>query len=258
MWNWGERVRVEAYFYTNPGGRDTNEDSADYCLYADGGFFVLADGLGGHRDGADASALVVESMLSNWEKTSGESMAERLTECVSQANQAVLKEQQERGVVMKSTVVALALDEDKAAWTHVGDSRLYHISGGHIYHATQDHSVTYKKYLMGEIAREAINFDEDRSSLLRAVGDVSRCLPECGEPVNGGIVFPGDAFLLCSDGFWEYLYDEEILVDCLKAESARQWAELMLLRLLPRMRPGSDNLTLLTVLLRDSDQEEAT
>ncbi len=257
MWNWGEHVKAEAYYYTNPGGREANEDSVDYCLYEDGGFFVLADGLGGHRDGADASALVVEAMLSNWEKGSGESMSERLANCVAQANQAVLEEQQKRGTIMKSTVVALSLNEDKAAWAHVGDSRLYHITDGHIYHATQDHSVTYKKYLMGEITREAINFDEDRSSLLRAVGDVSRCLPSCGEPVNGGLVSPGDAFLLCSDGFWEYLYDEEILVDCLKAESPQQWAELMLLRLLPRVRPGSDNLTLLTVFLHESDQEEA-
>lgn len=229
----------------------------DYCLYEDGGFFVLADGLGGHRDGADASATVVESMLSSWEKSSEGSMMERLVGCISQANQAVLEKQRERGAIMKSTVVALALSGNKGAWAHVGDSRLYHVTNGHIYHATQDHSVTYKKYLNHEIPREAINFDEDRSSLLRAVGDVSRCLPDCGEPINGGIVSPGDAFLLCSDGFWEYLYDEEILIDCLKAESPQRWAELMLLRLLPRMRPGSDNLTLLTVFLKERGQEEA-
>lgn len=257
MWNWGEPVKVDAYYYTNPGGRENNEDNADYFLDEDCGFFVLADGLGGHRGGADASALVVESMLSSWEEVSGESMKEQLAACISQANEAVLKEQQERGIIMKSTVVALALNEGRAAWAHVGDSRLYHITGGRIYHATQDHSVTYKKYLMGEIRREEINFDEDRSSLLRAVGDSSKCLPTCGEPLNGGTVFPGDAFLLCSDGFWEYLFDEEILIDCLKAESPKQWAELMLLRLIPRMRPGSDNLTLITVFVREAGQEEA-
>lgn len=257
MWNWGEYVKIEAYYYTNSGGRDNNEDSVDYCLEEGGGLFVLADGLGGHRDGADASAIVVESMLSGWEESSGETRGERLMDCVSRANEAVLKEQRQRGLIMKSTVVALALEEDQAAWVHVGDSRLYHITGGRIYHATRDHSVTYKKYLMGDISREAINFDEDRSSLLRAVGDAARCLPECGQPANGGTVLPGDAFLLCSDGFWEYLFDEEILVDYLKADSPQQWAELMLLRLLPRMRPGSDNLTLLTVFVGEEGQEEA-
>lgn len=250
-------MKIDAYCYTNPGGREDNEDSADHRIDGDRGFFVLADGLGGHRGGADASALVVESMLSGWGEAPGESMGERLAACISQANQAVLNEQQGRGLVMKSTVVALALDAGKAAWAHVGDSRLYHITGGHIYHATRDHSVTYKKYLMGEIRREEINFDEDRSSLLRVVGDAAKCLPECGEPLNGGAVLPGDAFLLCSDGFWEYLFDEEILIDRLKAESPRQWAESMLLRLLPRMRPGSDNLTLMTVFVGGADQEEA-
>ena len=110
---------------------------------------------------------------------------------------------------------------------------------------------------MGEISREEINFDEDRSSLLRAVGDTSRCLPEWGEPLNDGAVLPGDAFLLCSDGFWEYLFDEEILIDRLKADTAQRWAELMLLRLLPRMRPNSDNLTLITVFVGGANQEEA-
>ena len=250
-------MKAEAYYYTNPGGRPVNEDSVDYCVDGDGGLFVLADGLGGHRDGAEASALVVEAMLSGWGKKAEGSMSDRLMRCVIRANQAVLDAQQERGSTMKSTVAALALDtaRERAAWVHVGDSRLYYLTGGHIYHATRDHSVTYKKYLSGEISREEINFDEDRSSLLRAVGKVSGCVPEWGEPPGGGTVSPGDAFLLCSDGFWEYLYDEEILIDFLKAETPRRWAELMLLRVLPRMRPESDNLTLLTVFLRETEEE---
>ena len=61
---------------------------------------------------------------------------------------------------------------------------------------------------------------------------------------------PGDAFLLCSDGVWEYLDDEEIVIDLLKSENARQWAEYLLLRMMERLNEGNDNLTLLAVMLK--------
>lgn len=248
-------MKLDAYLYTNPGGRQENEDCADYRAEADGGFFVLADGLGGHRDGSVASALVVRSLLDRWERQEPfgndeeQEPGQWLLDGILEANQALLDAQKERGSNMKSTAVALAMGGDRCAWAHVGDSRLYYLTGGQIFHATQDHSVSYKKFLAGEIGREEINFDDDRASLLRVVGDPARCLPETGEPEGGGLVCPGDAFLLCSDGFWEYLYDEEILIDFLKAETPERWAELMLLRVLPRLTQGTDNLTLLAVFV---------
>ena len=63
------------------------------------------------------------------------------------------------------------------------------------------------------------------------------------------MLVPGDSFLLCSDGFWEYIYDTEILVDWLKAGNAQEWGRLLLLRVMDRLRPGSDNLTVMTVLV---------
>ncbi len=246
-------MELKAYLYTNAGGRSCNEDSADYRMNGGEGIFLLADGLGGHMGGEQASAIVVESVLAAWEAEGGELAAvdcrQWLEESIRTANQTLLAAQTKKRNAMKSTVVALVLKDGLAAWVHVGDSRLYHLCGGQTVKVTQDHSVTYKKYLAGEITREAINFDEDRSSLLRVVGDENRCLPESGEP-EGGRICPGDAFLLCSDGFWEYLFDDEILIDFLKADTPETWAELMLVRALPRMRPGNDNLTLLTVFVR--------
>lgn len=61
----------------------------------------------------------------------------------------------------------------------------------------------------------------------------------------------GDAFLLCSDGFWEYIYDQEMLADRLKAETPEQWAQLMLLRHIRRTPPGNDNFSLITVFVED-------
>lgn len=241
-------MTLDAYLYSSPGGRPENQDSADFHLEEDRGLFALADGLGGHRDGAAAAQLVSRTLLTAWEEDwkgeGGDLLPQLLSDRILEAN-GLLLEERRKGGQGRSTALALAIAEGRAVWAHVGDSRLYRVSGGAISHATQDHSVTYKKYLAGEIGRRDLNFDEDRASLLRVVGDEARCLPETG----GAPAVSGDAFLLCSDGLWGCLLDEEILVDFLKADSSRTWAELMLLRVLTRLSPDSDNLTLITVFL---------
>lgn len=247
-------MELDSYLYTNTGGRPYNEDRAGCRIKDSAGIFLVADGLGGHQGGAQASSLVADSLLNAWEEESGTLSSSHCTrwleEQVQAANESLINAQRENRNSMKSTLAALVVKDGTAAWCHVGDSRLYYLTGGRLGAVTRDHSVTYKKYLAGEIERNEINFDEDRSSLLRVVGDTERCAPEPGAPAGGGMIFPGDAFLLCSDGFWEYIFDEEVLIDRLKADSAKAWAELMLVRALPRIAPESDNLTLLTVLVR--------
>lgn len=232
---------IQAYQFTNQGGRAVNEDSSVYVINDDRGIFIVADGLGGHSGGNMASSLVVNTMRSLLCDQNELS----LEDCLISTNQTLLDAQKDNHNNMKSTVVALTIEGDHADWIHVGDSRLYYLTNGQISHATKDHSVTYKKFLSGEISREEINFDEDRSSLLRVVGDPTRCIPEMG----GRKIVSGDAFLLCSDGLWEYLQDEEILIDRLKSETAAQWAENMLVRIQPRLSPGTDNMTLITVFV---------
>ena len=148
---------------------------------------------------------------------------------------------------MKTTVAALAVNGENAVWANVGDSRVYFIHGNSIHAYTNDHSVAYKKYKAGEITREQIGSDEDQSRLLRSLGSEERSEPDvytADVPVESG-----DAFFLCSDGAWEYLMDEEILIDFLKSETAQHWAELMMLRIMERINGGNDNLSLLTVIL---------
>lgn len=245
-------MKLDVYMFTNKGGRDYNEDFTDCRVGDTSAFFILADGLGGHYGGDLASHCIVDHLTAAWETQGGAAVpcTDWLAQQITQANAVLLDLQKESGSRMKSTVVALCLDGDTASWAHVGDSRLYYLSGGQIRRLTQDHSVTYKKYRSGEISRDQINFDEDRSSLLRAVGDEEHCTPDCGSMDEGCHVMPGDAFLLCSDGFWEYLYDEEILADCLKSGTAMQWGQQMLLRVMKRMKRDSDNLTLTAVVVQ--------
>ena len=235
-------MRVSAYAYTNRGGRDHNEDSLRAS--AEQGIFVLADGLGGHGHGEVASALAVDTLFTGMART--EDLDEDgLLRLFQDANDAILRQQAQPGrEEMRTTAVALKLAEGQAVWGHIGDSRLYRFSGGELAGVTADHSVTYRKYLGGEISYMDVYHDDDRSRLLRVLGK-EPCRPEAGQAA----VSPGDAFLLCSDGFWEFVYNEEIQADLCRARTPEEWAEGMLLRHIRRTPPGSDNFSLITVFV---------
>ena len=238
-------MKLTAYAYTNRGGRENNEDSLRLSLEGERGVFVVADGLGGHQSGEVASALAADAILDACAGRAPEE--EALTEALRAANARVLEGQGEPGREdMRTTAVALWLEGERALWAHVGDSRLLHFSGGALAHATRDHSVTYRKFLGGEISYMDIYHDDDRSSLLRVLGRET-CQPEAGDCAAA----PGDAFLLCTDGLWEFVYREEMLADWLKAETPEQWARLMLLRRVRRAGPGSDNFSLITVFVEE-------
>lgn len=239
-------MKFDVFEYSNKGGRSYNEDYIGSCCSGDNGIFVVADGLGGHVLGEEASAAAVETIISGW-NYAAEDISAQLKERIAAANQNILDLQKMKNAVMKTTVAALAVNGDKAVWANVGDSRVYFIHKNNLHAYTNDHSVAYKKYKAGEITREQIGTDEDQSSLLRTLGNEGRNEPElytADVPLA-----EGDAFFLCSDGAWEYLMDEEIVIDFLKSESAEKWAELMMLRIMERINGENDNLSLLTVIL---------
>lgn len=240
-------MEFDVYEYTNRGGREYNEDAAGHSVIGENGVFVVADGLGGHQFGALAASCVRDTVLGafdgNFDLPAGEWLAGRLAE----ANRKILEIQSEKDAVLKSTAVALAVDGAKAVWANVGDSRLYFLHEGGIRAVTNDHSVAYKKYKAGEITREQIAADEDQSALLRALGSEDRSEAEIYD--MDVTLVPGDAFMLCTDGMWEYILDEEVLIDYLKSDSAEQWAEYLLLRLMDRVMEDHDNLTLLTLMI---------
>ena len=239
-------MRFDAYKFSNAGGRDYNEDATGFLMDGESGIFVVADGLGGHSFGDVAAACVRDTILEGWAPGQTDRAAWFTAEA-AEANRRILELQKEKKKTLKSTMAALAIDGTRAVWAHSGDSRVYYLHRGWLQCVTEDHSVAYKKYKAGEISRDALAWDEDQSMLLRSLGGEERYEPEIRvyeEPVE-----PGDAFLLCSDGAWEYLRDGEIPIDLLKAENAKRWAELLVLRMMDRITKGNDNLTLLTLML---------
>ena len=236
---------LDSYSYTSKGGRSYNQDAVGISETPESALYIVADGLGGHLHGEMASKSAVDTLLAAEAPKKGV-QKEWLETQIKQANANIIELQEKHGN-MKTTIVALSINGDQAAWAHVGDSRLYYLHDKDIEAYTDDHSVAYKKYLSGEITREQIGFDEDQSSLLRALGNPSRSQPVCC--VLEHPIAPGDGFMLCSDGMWEYIMDEEILVDFLKADCAQTWAELLLLRVMERIGAENDNLSIITVMV---------
>lgn len=246
----GNKISLKYHEYTNVGGRDNNEDALA-CAVSDGrGVFVLCDGLGGHAHGETASRFAAENLKKMLEavKTLEPEVLLKTFEFV---NDALLKSKAKHPEYksMKTTASALCVDlgEGSAVWAHAGDTRIYFLSDGKIKSQTNDHSVSYKKYLNGEIRYGDINSDEDRSGLLSVMGNPDRFDPEASpEPAA---LKKGDAFLICTDGFWEYLMRDEILIDRLKSRTPEEWADFMLLRHITRTKKSHDNYSLITVFV---------
>ena len=239
-------MNIDSFIYTNPGGREYNEDYVFKKDFSDGILFILADGLGGHQHGELASKCIAYTFLKAEEPAPDTDMEEWIKAGIGQANENLTVIQSKKACNMKTTAVILSVRLSGACWAHVGDSRLYYFKRNRLEKVTEDHSVAYKKYKAGEITKEQIGTDEDQSSLLRTLG--GRSCPNI-DTDHAQSLDKGDAFLLCSDGLWEFVNDEEMLIDLLKSPDAQTWAELVLNRAIDRVTPGHDNLSLITVMI---------
>lgn len=230
--------------YSGKGGRPLNEDSIYYNQIDDKYIAIVADGLGMHGGGDIASAAVVDTISKKFlDKASIEK--EDICEYFSDANCAVL-EKQTTSCKMKSTAAALFSKNNQLVFAHVGDSRLYHFSRGKKLYQSFDHSVSQMAVVSGEIDASQIRFHEDRNRLLRALGGSEDVRPEIVQ--SQSLVNTGDAFLLCSDGFWEYVLESEMEIDLTKSETPEQWLSFMLKRVGNRIDGKNDNISAIAII----------
>jgi PPM family protein phosphatase len=250
-----QKIDFPCALLTEAHQRRHNEDYGDY-LWANGvGCWVVADGLGGHLGGEVASQLAVESIVSTFAQQP-EISSEALNRYLEAAQQALLIRQREKPqlAAMRTTIVVLLADPEAALWGHAGDSRLYHFRDGVIVNQTKDHSVPQALANSGEIKPEEIRFHEDRNRLLRALGQKDDFRPAIIK--NRQPLEPGDAFLLCTDGFWEMVLEAEMAADLSRASTPQDWLEKMRNRIMERALKEAakqhDNFTALAVFASDN------
>lgn len=208
------------------GGREINEDALSVCETEGNYCFVVADGLGGHGRGEEASALVVNNIMKYFLEI--DHTVQCIDAAIQYAQQELLKEQNKKSAYfeMKTTVVVLIVEQSGVAkWGYVGDSRLYMLRKNRIKMQTQDHSVPQMLMLAGDIQPEEIRFHPDRNKLLRVMGvHWSRPMYDVSKPIK---LRKKQSFLLCTDGFWEWIDEKQICACKKESNSPQQWLEHM-------------------------------
>ncbi len=235
--------------------REHNEDCLGFVVphspeaaRSHGWLFVLADGVGGQDRGEVASNIAIETVTTGFRKAPAiEPLTALLPKLVQTANTKIFENSIDGGAqhrAMASTLVACALRFDRATISHVGDSRCYLIRQNRATPLTRDHTISSEQVRMGLLtAREAA--ETGTSHLLsRALGNDMFLSVETGEHQ----IFPGDVFLLCSDGLHNCVSAEEIARAVGNGRSLDEAASELVE--LAKQRDGSDNISVQLIRIR--------
>lgn len=240
------------------GGRDEQQDrvgvfACDPAVY----LAVVADGMGGHADGAAAAQAVLDVARRRLAATGAHADPQRLlSELCLEAHDAIndIAGAADGALGAGSTCVLLYVNGPEAYWAHVGDARLYHFRGDALLGRTQDHS-------MLELLRERSGraYDEGAAHALQhqiymRLGGENRPEPA----LDCVAVEPLDAFVLCSDGFWDLVSETEMRAALLDAPSTERSCERLIELARRRVREGADNVSLVLAkwLPRDDGVED--
>jgi len=189
------------------GGRTEQQDCLDKLSLngSDSHLVIVADGMGGHRDGARAARTVIDTAR---QRLSEDPLADPrafLKSLCLESHQAIneLGGNDERSP--GSTCILLYVNGPEAYWAHVGDSRLYHFRNGELLNRTQDHSVAQLMVEQGRMNEADVAGNPLQNQLYMRLGGDKTPQPEFG----ASEIEADDIFMLCSDGFWAYITPEE-------------------------------------------------
>jgi len=240
--------------------RANNQDNFAIVMASDadhwqkaGDLLIVADGMGAHAAGELASQLAVELIPHHFSKLHSKF---DLPEALSRAFEETNREIHRKGMInpdfrsMGTTTCALAIFPIGAVICHVGDSRIYRLSGQTFEQLTFDHSLVWEMQQSGEVSEESIRSSAlPKNVITRSLGPS----PSVKVDIEGPFpILKGDKYLLCSDGLSGQLADEEIgnLLGLLDIKSAAQ-----AMVDLANCRGGPDNIT---VVIAEMKRDIAT
>jgi serine/threonine protein phosphatase PrpC len=246
------RVTLEAWLVTDVGVvREHNEDSA--YMEPTNGFFIVADGMGGHAAGEVASAMAVDTVRKTLEAAGKDidafkraptdagrrGIVQLLQSAVLQAHQAVFQRGQHEAdkAGMGTTLDVVLVAGPEAFVAHVGDSRTYLVRDGRSSQITTDHTVAEVLVIEGKLTIEEAQVSPLRTILVNAIG-VSA---DVGVEMAHVTLKRGDRLLLCSDGLHDYFPVEEEIAQKLSADAPGDALKDMVE--LAKTRGGHDNIT---------------
>lgn len=244
---------------THPGlKRARNEDAiASLTFEADGslpvGFYLVADGMGGHEAGDLASNLVKQTLtehagemrkLSSLSGPDAEADAEELlTRAIREANQALFQYARAQGNDLGATATAALLVGDTAVIANIGDTRTYLLHRGHLEQITQDHSLVARLVDVGVITPDEARSHPRRNQVYRCLGHK----PEIEVDTFTRRLEIDDVLLLCSDGLWGMVEDEKIRRILMGADTPQRACEALIEA--ANSAGGEDNIGVVVVRL---------
>lgn len=185
------------------------EDKSSYC-------FAVADG----RETPKAAELAI-GKVSEAFKNSKAITKSSVSDFIAGAGERICEEEMPH----YSCMAVMITDGTVAVWGNVGDCRVYLLRENLLYEITADHSNAYTLYEAGEIRYPKIRSNKNRYTLTRMLGKDYDMTPDSSQPE---IIKKGDAFLVCSDGFWENIHERQVEKTLKKSKSAQDWLDRMM------------------------------
>ncbi|WP_448251699.1 PP2C family protein-serine/threonine phosphatase [Ottowia oryzae] len=201
-------MKFSVFQLSRKGGREKNEDRMGYCYTREASLFVLADGMGGHPDGEVAAQIALQTMSALFQrdaKPSLPSVQGFLATGVMAAHHQIIRYASEQALMdtPRTTLVAGLIQDGELHWAHCGDSRLYVVRDGALLSRTRDHS-----YIEAQASAGASTEGVNRNVLFTCLGSTVRPMFDVAGPLK---LREGDKLLLCSDGLWGSVEDDDIV-----------------------------------------------
>ncbi len=232
------------------GDRKTNQDRSLILEAPDTILLALADGMGGHPKGEMAAQILMDTSRKAFLTSRKPITNPRvfLSGLMDMAHQQILAYglDQSPPIEPRTTGVLCLVQENKAYWAHIGDSRLYFMRDGVITLRTDDHSYVEHLRQQGIISAAQTQTHRFRNYVTRCLGGANNHpIAELGGPHP---LDEGDTILLCSDGFWGALR-ERPLVDALykNDQPLKATIEKLSNQAEKDSKPESDNVTVLAL-----------
>lgn len=247
-------MKFSVFQISRRGGRQKNEDRMGYCYTRESSLFVLADGMGGHPEGEVAAQIALQTIAALFQRMAKpqiKDVQEFLSSALLAAHHQILRYAGDKGMLdtPRTTLVAAVLQQGTATWIHCGDSRLYMARTGALLTRTRDHSYMELRNTPPP-GLERIN----RNVLFTCLGSPTKPIYDITGPVY---LEQGDRILLCSDGLWGSLGDEQIVQELVRATVSQSVPNLVE-EALRKAGDTSDNVTVIALEWETPDAFEAT
>ena len=244
-------MKFTVFQVSRRGGRQLNEDRMGYCYTQQAGLFVLADGMGGHPEGEVASQMTLQTISNLFQRQAKPRLKDVrtfLSEAALAAHRQLLQYAAGKGMLdsPRTTVVAAVVQDGTATWIHCGDSRLYLVRDRALIVRTRDHSYAEHPHAGGSAAAPV-----NRNVLFTCLGSPTKPMLDVSETHT---LRAGDKLLLCSDGLWGVLPDEDV-IGVLGGHPVSQSVPDLVERALRAANGRGDNVTALALEWETPDHE---